>query len=128
MSPKLKIGYVFGSAFFLCAIIFAWTASTDTLSRSINVLVCLLGGVSGWITGLLLTPTPPEKQAFHRIGSALIAFVSGFLMAKLEPLFQASASKGSDIRSILFSLLLFGVSFGVGALFVFVGRKYWRDG
>ena len=72
-----------------------------------------------------LTPREGEVRDFAKIGGALFTFVTGFLLAKIEPLFDAQVV-GSEPNTVLIVALLFGVCFGVGALFVFVGRKYWQ--
>ena len=91
------------------------------------MLLCVAGGVFGWITGILITPRKNDRKYFARIGGALITFITGFILAKVEPLLDAQLQMKSEITPILIKALLFGVSFGIGALFVFVGRKYWQD-
>ncbi|MCV6611697.1 MAG: hypothetical protein OIF55_13060 [Amphritea sp.] len=126
MNSKLIIGYALGTFAFLYATYAAHTFGTNEEESAFNVLLCVAGGLFGWITGILLTPRDDEKKDFSKIGGALFTFVTGFLLAKLEPLFDAELN-GEEPSTMLTAALLFVVCFGVGALFVFVGRKYWQD-
>ncbi|NOI77346.1 hypothetical protein F0224_16795 [Vibrio coralliilyticus] len=126
MSSKLIIGYTLGTIAFVYAIYAAFTFGVSKQDSAFNVLLCVAGGLFGWITGILLTPKEDEKKDFSKIGGALFTFVTGFLLAKLEPIFDAELN-GQEPSTMLTAVLLFVVCFGVGALFVFVGRKYWQD-
>jgi hypothetical protein len=124
---KLVSGYVLGTLALGYAIIAGHSIGTTPSDKTLNVLLCVAGGVFGWIAGMLVTPGADEKKDFSRVGGALMTFITGFFLAKFEPLLDARLSAGSDNGDMLIRSLLFAVSFGVGALFVFVGRKYWRD-
>ena len=69
-----------------------------------------------------------EIQDFEKIGGAIATFLGGFVLAKAETLFSAGIESGA-VFSALFAgrIVLFATTFALGALFVFVGRKYWRD-
>ena len=75
----------------------------------------------------MLTPkNDPEAKDFQKIGGAILTFVTGYLLAKTDPLFDAAVESGT-LESLLGRALLLGSTFLIGALFVFVGRKYWHD-
>jgi uncharacterized membrane protein (DUF485 family) len=125
MNAKLLWGYGLGSLVLGYAVYAGHSIGADQTARTLNVLLCAAGGVFGWIAGTLITPRQDEKQEFSRVGSALMTFVTGFLLAKIEPLLDSGLKTGSDQRGMLIQILLFSVSFAVGAIFVFVGRRYW---
>jgi len=93
-----------------------------------NILWCIAGGTFGWIAGILITPHKDEKKDFSKIGGVLMTFITGFVLAKFEPLLDSALENGADsvfVKSGFVNVtLLFAVSFSLGALFVFVGRKY----
>ena len=124
---KLIAGYGLGTLALGYAIIAGHTIGATPSDKTLNVLLCVAGGVFGWIAGMLVTPGADERKDFSKVGGALMTFVTGFFLAKFEPLLDARLSDGSSSSDMLIRSLLFAVSFGVGALFVFVGRKYWRD-
>ena len=122
---KVEISYVLG-LLMVCGCFFI--AYTLELNRPLNYLLCIFGGVFGWVAGILLSPgTKREQEKFSEYGSAIITFISGFLVAKLESVFKAIIDPANPHLSIVFSrTLLFGCMFFLGTLFVFVGREYWK--
>lgn len=124
---KLLSGYSLGALALGYAVYAGHSIGTNAPDKTLNVLLCVAGGVFGWIAGMLITPNEDERKDFSKVGGALMTFVTGFLLAKFEPLLDSELSEGPNTSSIMIRSLLFAVSFGVGALFVFVGRKYWRE-
>src|SRR5205085_5041552 len=57
----------------------------DGKAFTLNVLICLLGGVLGWGLGILATPIAPDDTGqFAKIGQVISAFASGYLVSKLD--------------------------------------------
>ena len=125
MNVKLVSGYVLGTVALIYALYAGHSIGVDATDKTLNVLLCVSGGVFGWIAGMLITPREDERSDFSKVGGALMTFVTGFLLAKFEPLLNAELQAGTNTTFMLIRSLLFAVSFGVGALFTFVGRKYW---
>jgi hypothetical protein len=93
----------------------------------LNLLLCFFGGIVGWSVGVLLSPmTPSQKHAFAGYGKALSAFVSGFIVAKLEVLLKPFGGT-IDVHNVVFigRVLLFGTTFFLGFQFTFVAR--WKN-
>jgi len=124
---KLFSGYALGTLALGYAVYAGHSVGADPTEKALNVLLCVGGGVFGWIAGMLLTPFEDERSDFSRVGGALLTFVTGYLLAKVDPLLNAQLQAGGAAPGLMIRSLLFAVSFGVGALFVFVGRRYWRD-
>src|SRR5882724_2471310 len=58
-------------------------------SVAVNILLCILGGLTGWIAGILVTPLNSLETAhFLSLGQAISAFVSGYLVSKLDRFFE----------------------------------------
>lgn len=125
MDTKVKIGYGLGFVMYggcLCA---AWALGQSPQSTAINFLLCIFGGVLGWVVGILLTPKSDEEaQNFQKVGGAILSFVTGYLVSKADILFKQATEQKADMDAMLGKGLLFGSAFLVGALFVFVGRSY----
>jgi len=127
MNFKLATGYVLGALAFSYAVYAGQTIGASNTESVLNVLLCVAGGVFGWIAGILITPRADEKKDFLKIGGALMTFITGFALAKIEPILDAGLANGTVDLNAVIGGLLFAVCFGVGALFVFVGRKYWQE-
>lgn len=134
---KIAIGYILGVVALAVCLFIAFELVPDPLTEElpldtagwINLLVCIFGGVSGWILGILITPkNRAETAEFEKLGSAVATFLGGFVLAKAETLFSVGVESGT-VFSTLFAarVALFGTTFALGALFVFIGRKYWIE-
>lgn len=88
-----------------------------------HTLTVLSGGVFGWITGILFAPKATadhQKSSAFRAGIA--AFVGGFVLAKVDRLYEANVQTGGVSEEFVIGALLFSTAFGIGLLFTFVGR------
>ena len=114
------LGFVFGAGVFGY---FLWAAAQQGM---LAVLLVLVGGLLGWAAGILITPaTQNEVEKFAEYGKALATFVTGYLVAKLDKLFDKTVGDISDFNSpVLIYLLLFVGSFVLGGLSTFIWRRY----
>ncbi|HXA20550.1 MAG TPA: hypothetical protein VN380_26460 [Thermoanaerobaculia bacterium] len=125
MGPGIVIGYIFGLLIYITCFVIA------VLMRPqewwLNLLLCFFGGIVGWSAGVLLSPvTKSQKDAFAGYGKALSAFVSGFVVAKLEVLLKTFGGAPALYNSLMIGrLLLFGTTFFLGFQFTFVAR--WKE-
>ena len=121
---KIISGYVLGAA----AYVGCFAVAVQLEDRWFNLVLCLFGGILGWCVGMFISPlSPDERLEFSELGKAISVFVSGFLIAKLEPLFSGITAK--DVLTIATGTrwLLFGTTFCLGLQFTFVGRRYFRS-
>jgi len=127
IDPRILAGYVLGGvAFFLCLI----AAAIVPPNHWLQIDLCLFGGVLGWVIGIGSTPLDKnEGQRFTDFASALSAFVSGFVVAKLGAIGDALADKvkGTEGDVLLFRTLLFGTCLLLGFLFTVINRLYLQD-
>jgi hypothetical protein len=87
----------------------------------------LFGALLGWVTGILATPLGSAEQSqFSTYAAAISTFISGFLVAKLDKLFELSVTKEALTEVLLGRALIFASAFLLGALFTFIGRRYVR--
>lgn len=92
-----------------------------------NVLLCVLGALAGWIIGLLYSPfSEKEAEHFAFLGKTIAAFVSGYVVSKLDSLIGRLVEKASDhLASVPWDRVGLGVgSCLLAAVVVFVSRIY----
>jgi hypothetical protein len=121
----ILFGYVLGGLMYIACFVIAFRMRPD--EWWLNLLLCFFGGIVGWSVGVLLSPmTPSQKHAFAGYGKALSAFVSGFIVAKLEVLLKPFGGT-IDVHNVVFigRVLLFGTTFFLGFQFTFVAR--WKN-
>ena len=75
---------------------------------------------------MLITPISPKEQAvFSETGRALSTFVTDYLVAKIDRIFDVAMKKGENVNALFVGRLLMFVSmFALGVLATFVWRSY----
>ncbi len=122
---KLTISYVAG---FIAAAYCVYVAATGIDPQKLQVLLCVLAALLGWIVGILLTPSSEdEKKQFGEWAKSLVAAGTGFTAGKIDAISHSALATMTGADSTLFGTraALCAVSFILGALFTFVARKYW---
>ena len=95
-----------------------------------SALASVVGGLFGWLLGVLLSPYTSEKELFVSYAKAALAFATGFLVSKLDRVFELLMDKRGDMQPLLMQdsvwrPFLFGVcSLLVIAIYVFTCRHY----
>jgi len=95
------------------------------------VLALLVGGLPGWLIGVLVSPFPQEEAVFGRYGKGLLGFATGFLVSKFDRIFELLIKPTSggdfsyvfDVRVWRPSLFAF-CGFFLALLYVFTMRHY----
>src|SRR5258708_22107799 len=83
----IVFGYILGALMYIACFVIAFRMRPE--EWWLNLLLCFFGGIAGWSLGVLLSPmTPSQKKTFAGYGKALSAFVSGFVIAKLDVLLK----------------------------------------
>ena len=123
-SPGIRIGIILGAIFYLACFAIAFKLDRWWL----NILLCLSGGVLGWFVGILGSPTSRvESDAFGEYRRALSAFISGFLLARLDVLIsQFNLEKVGDPYLFVARALLFATTFFLSVQFTFMTRLTGR--
>jgi hypothetical protein len=117
------IGYALCIATFTCLV---WICFFVGSSPQLNILFLLSGGSIGWILGIFITPTSAdEKSNFSQYGKTITSFITGFLLAKIEKIFDLIVKERGDLSDVfVLRSLLFIVSFALGILCTFIWRSY----
>ena len=98
----------------------------DSKAFTLNVLICLLGVALGWGVGILATPITPEDPGhFARLGQAASAFLTGYVVSKLDRFLENALYAGNQPVAIAWErTCLFTISFLVMLIVVFINRWY----
>lgn len=87
-------------------------ADKDSSAKSLNRLVALIGGLCGWVLGMLFTPySDSEAKQFAAVSTVVSVFLSGYVVSKLDrflekTLFGDPKSQESWARAGLFAATL----------------------
>ena len=100
-----------------------WVAfGLGTKPSHLNVLLLIAGALIGWAVGILITPiSAQEAVQFSEFGKALSTFISGYLVAKLDKLFETSVS-GNVSEMSIGRVALFASGSGKRSVVAFDGR------
>jgi Kef-type K+ transport system membrane component KefB len=101
-------------------------AKSDSQALAYNILVCIFGGLIGWVLGALATPfDTTESDKFFLFGKAAAVFLSGYVVSKLDRFLEVAlfSSDAKDTASWS-RMALFVCSCLVVAIFVFTVRDY----
>ena len=87
MHPKLLITFCIVFPLILTVVILAFRMKEEENDVTINLAILVLGACVGWLMGIFMSPYDSgEKAAFAGYASAVATFVSGYLVAKIDPL------------------------------------------
>jgi hypothetical protein len=116
----IRIGYALGGlAWLMCFVV----ASQMDGAAWLNILTCLFGSTIGWWAGILISPDPSEKGQFLEFRRSVSAFLSGFVLAKLDLLFQGAVAHDLAASPIFIGrLFLFATTSLICAQFTYVAR------
>jgi hypothetical protein len=89
-------------------------------------VILIAGALVGWVVGMLITPVSPKEQAvFSDAGKALSTFVAGYLVAKIDRIFDLAMNQDNNVNGLFVGRLLMFISmFALGVLATFVWRSY----
>lgn len=92
----------------------------------INLLISLLGLLSGWLVGTGLAPYDKlDEKRFKKISVTASAFLSGYVVSKLDRLLEATLLQTSSLHPLAWARTgLFSAAFLVTGLTVFINRFY----
>ncbi|HLK04560.1 MAG TPA: hypothetical protein VKT53_08980 [Candidatus Acidoferrum sp.] len=121
--------YLLGFVVLIFVIYVSYSLQAEYPARYFNLLLVPGGGCLGWVLGIYLSPRGPQQEKqFQAYGRAIGTFLSGYVLAKIGPLFQhIFDSKGTWNSLDGARLLVFIVSFALGLLFVFIPRTQRSD-
>lgn len=94
---------------------------------SFSLFIGLCGLTIGALIGILATPfSIIEEKRFVQLKTAILSFVSGYLLSKIEPILSAFINNPTQIEEVnVFRFFIFVASGIFGFISIFVYRKYY---
>ena len=117
------IGYALGAIALPGCFVIATQMGAE---KWLNILICIFGSIVGWSAGMLVSPKTGEERQFSEFRKAISAFISGFVLAKLDLLFGGIGNNPSNGPLLLGRILLFGTTFLLCLQFTYVARSYLK--
>lgn len=85
LSSKQISTSITASCYVIIIIAVGLIVGQDTPEKAITLIIFVLGAVIGWFIAIVISPyTDSEKDRFIRIGQTISAFISGYLLSKLD--------------------------------------------
>jgi len=106
----------------------AWIAkklSDNEKEFSVNLLICIFGGLIGWAFGAYLTPyNTHEAFKFETLGQAIVVFISGYFVSKFDRFIEISFFSEKSTSVSWVRLGLFASSALLSSIYVYSIRYY----
>lgn len=105
-------------------------AKGDAAKTSSNRLIAVIGAMCGWIIGVAFAPfSEAERSQFQAITSVVSAFLSGYVVSKLDRFLEATLFPvNAQTQEAWARMGLFVATFLLAAITVFSNRLYaFRD-
>jgi len=99
----------------------------DRAAVGLNLLVALLGALTGWALGMFFSPIDArDAKRLQFVGKTVGAFISGYLLAKIDPFLAEQVKVATETPSKVnwIRVGLCAASGLLGAVVVFVNRAY----
>jgi hypothetical protein len=94
---------------------------------AINIAIFAAGWATGWVAGTLVAPYDEhEATLFSQISKGIWGFISGYLLAKLDPIFSSVRDSGGLSDLLTFRIILYLTVATIIMLIVFFARKYTK--
>jgi hypothetical protein len=93
----------------------------------LNLLVSLLGALSGWALGMFFSPIDDkDARRLQFVGKTVGAFISGYLLGKIDPFLAEQVKRATEAPSKVnwVRVGLCAASGLLGAVVVYVNRAY----
>lgn len=108
-----------------------WLSSEKPKEFAYSFLIGLAGMAVGHILGFFASPyNQGEKTAFSEYGKAVAAFMTGFLLSKLDKLLEVVADPESLKQNSIYGAraLIFIIAMATATITTYVFRMHWEDG
>lgn len=94
----------------------------------LNFAICLSGFSLGWLAGILFSPyDAKENMVFSNTMKGISAFASGYLVSKLDKVFEKALETGLFLSPVFFvRLAMFAVCFVLALIVVYAFRVYTK--
>ena len=124
----LLSGSLFAVGFGATLVWLCFALGSSAQAVAVNVMLCLVGLLLGWAIGMFFSPVSKGQAAsFEFVGKTAGAFISGYLLSKLEKLISAllTSAEKDPLNFVQWERVgLFTGSFLLATVVVFVSRVH----
>ena len=126
LNYKLMMTVISAILFSIALIFIAYKIGPEQNVYPITFLICLSGCILGWIVGILTSPyDKADESKLNKFSKLIGTFISGYLLSKLDKVFESIFSPESLLTPIIgLRVLLFVCFFCIMWIIVFVFRQY----
>lgn len=103
--------------------------SEERKDKIINLFATMMGALSGWVLGIFFTPYNGNEEAlFLTTGQTISAFLSGYVVSKVDRYFESTLFNGDKAPHQLtwIRIGLAGSALLLALIWVFTNRLYFR--
>jgi hypothetical protein len=127
LNNKLVGSWITFLVLYVSLIVFSIIYGASEKQWIFHLTFMILGSALGWIVGTIASPYSSEKEEFSAIVKAISVFISGYALAKIDPLITEFLKKENlNDNTLAFRSLVFICSFLLTLVFTFITRKYYR--
>lgn len=128
MNYKIWGSGVSAAATLSALLVIALNVTSAAQDQYVNLGLLVIGILLGWAVGIVLTPyTRTETSTFAQVTKVVSAFLTGYLVAKVDPLVTRLLTPEMLLQPVNGARLVLLVGgFLVGAIVAFVFRSYAR--
>ena len=126
MNPKLKASTICCGVLTTALFILSFYVGDTSTDFALNQTALVFGASVGWVTGIVVTPyNLEEKGQFTSLAKAVVAFSSGYLVGKIDPIVGALLEPDYALDVVHGFRLIAGLSaFTLATVITFVYRQY----
>jgi hypothetical protein len=126
IAPLQFVSSAFGVLCGAMMLILALSFAPDYSQVRIALILEVAGACLGWVLGMFFSPTSPgEQQTFLNAKTALVGILSGYVLSKLQSLFDTALKDGKILTQRFMVLgLIFFSSMTFTAAAVYSNRAY----
>jgi len=127
--PNFLISLVVGGCIAAAMFVLCFYLGESQQDHLISVSIGLASIAVGWMFGTWISPdTAEEETRFSRLGTAMKAFVSGYLVSKMDKLVTVIFDPDNMLTNLhVFRVLLVITVVIVAALVTYILREYVLD-
>lgn len=113
----------------LCVFVWlCWRFGESAREKGLNLLLAIIGALAGWALAMFFAPySTQEGQLFAEIGKFVSAFLSGYVVSKVDRLLEATMfEEKKPVENTWLRIGLFAGTLTLVLVVVFSNRVYFR--
>lgn len=106
-------------------VVIAWCVGGTSYDRALLILSSTVGGLLGWLVGIILSPYAGEEKEFSKLATGISGFVSGYALTKVDEIWKMFMDQKGYTNPAYGQRIAFAVAgFLLVLVLTFVTRRY----